>query len=68
MDVPQTKLEHHASMPNKIELQYLKTITNEFSKDLILGSGGFGTVYKVCHSFFCIFFLIHSTLNYAVTD
>jgi len=46
MDIPETKLEQQTSMPTKIELRYLKTITNQFSKDLILGSGGFGTVYK----------------------
>lgn len=33
-------------MENKIPYQVIKQITNNYDKDRILGSGGFGTVYK----------------------
>jgi serine/threonine protein kinase len=32
--------------PSKLPYQFLKQITNDFHKNRILGSGGFGTVYK----------------------
>ncbi|CAM0958927.1 unnamed protein product [Alopecurus aequalis] len=40
------KLQHQSSTPKKFDLQYLKLITKNFSKDQILGHGGYGIVYK----------------------
>ncbi|CAN6373170.1 unnamed protein product [Urochloa humidicola] len=40
------RLQHRTSTPKKMEFEYLKRITKQFSKELMIGSGGFGTVYK----------------------
>lgn len=34
--------------PLPIKLSVLQSITNDFSEEQIIGSGGFGIVYKVC--------------------
>ncbi|MFS9531683.1 hypothetical protein Q6247_26320, partial [Klebsiella pneumoniae] len=34
--------------PLSLKLSLLKAITNDFSEEQIIGSGGYGTVYKVC--------------------
>ncbi|XP_062197762.1 cysteine-rich receptor-like protein kinase 44 isoform X2 [Phragmites australis] len=39
-------LANPSAMPERLTLDYLKYITNDFSKEKVLGSGGFGVVYK----------------------
>ena len=41
--------EGASSEPRTLPLEYLRNITNDFSKELllVLGEGGFGKVYKV---------------------
>lgn len=34
--------------PKQLQLTLLKSITNNFSVDLEIGTGGFAVVYKVC--------------------
>nr|CAB3489152.1 unnamed protein product [Digitaria exilis] len=36
-----------STLPNDLPLEFLQKITQGFSKDLMLGQGAFGTVYKV---------------------
>jgi len=37
-----------AAKPMALPLSLLKEITGGFSKDRVIGSGGFAVVYKVC--------------------
>jgi hypothetical protein len=37
--------------PRDVKLSALESITENFSKDRIIGQGGFGTVYKVNSTF-----------------
>jgi hypothetical protein len=43
----ENKLEDSNATPMSLPLQFLKTITCDFSTDSELGRGGFGVVYKV---------------------
>uniref|UniRef100_A0A453E191 Protein kinase domain-containing protein n=1 Tax=Aegilops tauschii subsp. strangulata TaxID=200361 RepID=A0A453E191_AEGTS len=43
----EAKLQCTGDEPSKIPYQLLKQITNDFDKERILGSGSYGTVYKV---------------------
>ena len=36
-----------STLPIELPLDFLKSITDQFSEGLILGTGAFGTVYKV---------------------
>ena len=40
-------LQDGISEPLNLPLQYLRSITNNFSDERLLGEGGFGMVYKV---------------------
>ncbi|TVU06255.1 hypothetical protein EJB05_49457 [Eragrostis curvula] len=46
MDMNEHWSHHHASTTENLEFDYLRTITENFSETRIIGSGGFGTVYK----------------------
>jgi hypothetical protein len=37
-----------STLPSELPLDFLKTITDQFSEKRILGVGAFGTVYEVC--------------------
>jgi hypothetical protein len=37
--------------PLSLKQHFLETITNNFSKDDLIGCGGYGEVYKVCGTF-----------------
>jgi hypothetical protein len=37
-----------STLPKELPLDFLKTSTDQFSEDRILGVGAFGTVYLVC--------------------
>jgi hypothetical protein len=52
------KPEASRSMDNKISYDVIKRITNNYDKGNILGSGGFGTVYKVCMYMYKTFCLV----------
>ena len=39
-----------STLPKELPLDFLRTITNQFSEDRVLGTGAFGTVYTVCSS------------------
>lgn len=49
--VLEKKLQHRSSTPKKLDINYLRSITKNFSEDQILGHGGCGIVYKVCMDF-----------------
>ncbi|KAF7079424.1 hypothetical protein CFC21_083656 [Triticum aestivum] len=36
-----------STLPKELPLDFLRTITNQFSEDRVLGTGAFGTVYTV---------------------
>ncbi|CAN6372902.1 unnamed protein product [Urochloa humidicola] len=42
-------LHEKTGEPLSLKLQLLQAITNNFSKDNLIGSGGYGEVYKVWH-------------------
>ena len=42
---------HKRGEPMSIKQHFLETITNNFSKDNLIGRGGYGEVYKVCGTF-----------------
>uniref|UniRef100_A0ACD5YPY9 Uncharacterized protein n=1 Tax=Avena sativa TaxID=4498 RepID=A0ACD5YPY9_AVESA len=42
----ENKLQHTSGEPSRLPYRVIKHITNDFDKKRILGSGGFGTVYK----------------------
>lgn len=44
--VLEKKLQHQSSTPKKLDINYLRSITKNFSEDQILGHGGCGIVYK----------------------
>ena len=46
-DKVESLLQGGSSEPHNVPLEYLRNITNNFSNELLLGEGGFGTVYKV---------------------
>jgi hypothetical protein len=41
------KVDHKSDQPCELSHKFIKQITNDFDEALIVGSGGFGTVYKV---------------------
>jgi hypothetical protein len=43
----ENELQHTSEMPRDLTFHFLKHITNEFSKDYIIGYGWYGVVYKV---------------------
>lgn len=42
-------------MPTDLPVHFLEDITKKFSEHQIIGSGGYGEVYKVCQILTCIF-------------
>ena len=40
--------QHTRGMPRDFTFHLLEQITNKFSKDSIIGYGGYGVVYNVC--------------------
>jgi len=45
-DKVESLLQGGSSEPHNVPLEYLRNITNNFSNELLLGEGAFGTVYK----------------------
>lgn len=43
---------HKIGKPLSLKQHHLETITDNFSKDNLIGHGGYGVVYKVCGTFF----------------
>jgi hypothetical protein len=52
------KLEDPSAMPMSLPLDFLKSVTRDFSKEQELGRGGFGVVYKVCVCVCVLLFLL----------
>ncbi|KAM3410923.1 hypothetical protein ACQJBY_002875 [Aegilops geniculata] len=47
----ENKVDNITGQPRMLSHQFLKKITNDFDEALIVGSGGFGTVYKgICEN------------------
>jgi hypothetical protein len=57
------KLEDPFAMPMSLPLDFLKSVTRDFSKEQELGRGGSGVVYKVCVYDFFFFSNMFSNNN-----
>lgn len=48
----ENNIQDPTATPMYLPMEFLKTITCDFSKEQELGRGGYGVVYKVCSPFF----------------